>query len=661
MSYSLQSNYLNLFVLMILSCLVACSAESGKDLPKTDTTAPVITKQIPDDRATAVAIFNPITVTFDKVIKDVNENNVALVKYVSTKPVDFDSDVALDNKKVDIVVAVDGNKLTITPYTGNDSNKVNFITQTRYKITLTDIKDTAGNSLAPTSWEFATVNDMSPNSTVLADLAFSYKTLTFSWDEVVGATYYVIQENPDNAAGYTDITPKLTTLSESIILRPEQQNRPNATYIVKACNDAGCIESDALDRLTSFSQTTVQLKSNSVSNSSGFGIATALSRAVNNDLTLVVGSPEVEIYNFKNNTWNFLQTIPNPRLDLTKSAFGSKVAISNDAKTVAITDSSRESSGFIYSGVFYIYNLKSSGYELYQTIEAPVPAVGIGFSSTLKLSGDGETIVLSEWGWTGTNSPNAAPTKSGVVHIYSLDTVNPQAANNWKHTKTIEPPILNASFGGSVAINASGDTVVIGDMEESTTVSGSGAVHVYKQIGVNWGNGTLIKSLTPEIDRRFGQSVAIDSNGLIAVLSTRDAISSATGNLISAVYLYGGSSTTNTWRYFQTLTDSVINISSYDNNSTITFSYDGTYLAVSKPGGELSGVPNFSGFVTLYSTDRTWYELKNIVTTNLVSVNPGTDYGFGSSVSLNDDASVMVIGEPGESVDPNSQGTVHIY
>lgn len=116
------------------------------------------------------------------------------------------------------------------------------------------------------------------------------------------------------------------------------------------------------------------------------------------------------------------------------------------------------------------------------------------------------------------NSPSNSLTKSGAVYIFT------RSATTWAQAAklTAPTPVINALFGSSVAINASGDKVVIGEQ-------GNSKAYLFTGTGATW---TMSKELTVPLSvssDQLGSSVAIDSLGNTIVVG-------AVGR--SAVYVF---------------------------------------------------------------------------------------------------------------------------
>jgi hypothetical protein len=151
--------------------LVSCGG--GGDIPNSDTTAPTIISKIPENRTIDVDELLPIKVKFSEDIITVTEANISLFKYTSQQPNNFvNSPATLIKTKLPIqangiTFNVSNKTLSIRPATGT----LNYSSETRYQIRLSDIKDKNNNIMATETWEFATTTI--PRSRECKTLAFN--------------------------------------------------------------------------------------------------------------------------------------------------------------------------------------------------------------------------------------------------------------------------------------------------------------------------------------------------------------------------------------------------------------------------------------------------------------------------------------------------------
>jgi hypothetical protein len=116
-------------------------------------------------------------------------------------------------------------------------------------------------------------------------LNYGIKQLKFSWNAVAGADYYRLFENPDGASGYTQLSGDLTTTSYNHDI--SLYRRLNASYMVEACNSAGCTDSGAISLSANLVEAIGYVKASNTDASDNFSQALAPSADGN---TLAVGA-----------------------------------------------------------------------------------------------------------------------------------------------------------------------------------------------------------------------------------------------------------------------------------------------------------------------------------------------------------------------------------
>lgn len=106
---------------------------------------------------------------------------------------------------------------------------------------------------------------------------------------------------------------------------------------------------------------------------------------------------------------------------------------------------------------------------------------------------------------------------AGSVYVYV------RSGSVWTRQQKIDPPVpeQNAAFGSSVAI--SGNTLVVGSPFASTSDgSASGAVYVYTRTGSTWSLQQALDPATRTTNDKFGSSVDVEGDSLIAGARTGD-------------------------------------------------------------------------------------------------------------------------------------------
>ncbi|MFP4611617.1 MAG: FG-GAP repeat protein, partial [Thiohalophilus sp.] len=126
----------------------------------------------------------------------------------------------------------------------------------------------------------------SPEAPELRLTPQSIKTFHFGWTDVSNETEYRLLENPDGSSGFTRIA-TIAADSDSHDLVVSLPKRINASYILQACNDAGCADSAEVAVSGALVDAIGYAKASNTEADDWFGYALALSDDGN---TLAVGA-----------------------------------------------------------------------------------------------------------------------------------------------------------------------------------------------------------------------------------------------------------------------------------------------------------------------------------------------------------------------------------
>jgi hypothetical protein len=241
----------------------------------------------------------------------------------------------------------------------------------------------------------------------------------------------------------------------------------------------------------------------------------------------------------------------------TNDAFGSKVALSNDGDTLAVSAPSEASSatgidgpqainGAPGSGAVYVFVRAGQNAWSQQTyVKASNTDPGDSFGSSLALSGDGNTLAVgaryeasSSQGING-NQNDDFGYGSGAVYIFER-----AAQSTWSQQAYIKASNAYPDdfFGSSVALSGDGNTLVVGAPEEDSGAIGingdggnkfaerSGAAYVFMRNALDkWSQQAYVKASNTETDDHFGTSVALSSDGNILAVGAHGEDGSAMG------------------------------------------------------------------------------------------------------------------------------------
>ncbi len=484
-------------------------------------------------------------------------------------------------------------------------------------------------SIASANVTNVAVGCTAPPAAPTVSLGFGVKQLKFTWPVASGADFYRLSENPDGVSGYAQIATNLTTLSYNHTIPVHR--RLNASYIVEACNSAGCTASAPQILGTSLTQAIGYVKASNTEALDSFGTSVALS---GDGGTLAVGAP------FEASGSTGINSVPDE-------------AASN-------------------AGAVYVYARIAGAWAQQAYVKASNTETGDSFGSSVALSADGNTLAVGapqeDGGSNGINNPsNEAAPDAGAVYVYT------RAAGTWSQQAYVKASNADAgdNFGKSVALSGDGNTLAVGAPFEAGSSIGinnapddsaadAGAAYVYSRTGGTWSQQAYVKASNTEAGDRFGTSVALsgDGNTLAVGAPLEDSGSTGINNppdelavAAGAAYVY--TRVAGTWS--QQAYVKASNAEASDNfGKSVALSGDGNTLAIGAPA-EASGttginsIPNEADFdagaVYVYTRiASTWSQQAYVKASNTEAFNE-----FGTSVALSGDGSALAVGAQLES------------
>jgi hypothetical protein len=499
-------------------------------------------------------------------------------------------------------------------------------------------------------------------ATPTLDPDYDIRQLVFSWGAVAGADYYRLFENIDGASGYVRIGADLMGTDYRHDISVLTQDWPNASYLVEACNSAGCAASPAVFA-TESARAIGYFKASDTVSGDGFGFDVAMS---GDGMTLVAGAPfrDTETgaaYVFFNDGggWAPQALVEADNAD-TGDAFGRSVALSQDGNTLAIGARNEDGNSAggpgnndaTDAGAVYVFTRSGTVWTQQAYIKAATPVLGDNFGYDVSLSADGNTLATSAIGKDG---------NEGALYIFNRN------GATWTEAAILKAsvPALDDVFGYSVALSGDGATLAVGAIWRDGK---EGAVYVYALDGGIWSGPQVLKAAVADPDDLFGRAVSLSHDGnTLAVGADGEASNSISideGDDINiaanagAAYVFSRSGTVWTPEAYI----KPPNTGAGDHfGHALDLNSDGNILAVGAansqgPGGEdsaatgingpmLNNSANDSGAVYLFHRDGTTWTQGVYVKAS----NTGPGDAFGSSLRLSADGQSLLVGAFGES------------
>lgn len=313
----------------------------------------------------------------------------------------------------------------------------------------------------------------------------------------------------------------------------------------------------------------------------------------------------------------------------------------------------------------------------YVYLKAAQPVAGADFGQAVRLSGDGNTLVVSA------PEANAA---AGEVYVMR------RVQNAWVQEAVLKAGNGEAGdhFGDAIAVSADGNTVVVGAPNESSSGGlsypapsdnrawASGAAYVYARVGATWAQLTYLKPAVPQERERFGTAVAISPNGLSLAVSApcRNAdkwhvsCSDRPKNVGVVDVLHRSTTSSPQWESWGHSAEFLLSAGVAERNDMLSFSADGRVLAVAESSSnrrELSFTKDgytksclHRGRVSLYELDKAYSD--NIPLMGFASPRDTDACGeFGAAISLSGDGRKLAVLETSPETRSKAGGRLHTF
>jgi hypothetical protein len=255
----------------------------------------------------------------------------------------------------------------------------------------------------------------------------------------------------------------------------------------------------------------------------------------------------------------------------------------------------------------------------------------------------GHSVSSSSDGLTIAVSSHFYGTKLGYVQVFN--NIN----GNWvQKGANIKGEFKSDFFGKSICLNTTGNIIAIGGPENNGGVSHGdkrGHVQVYEFINGDW------KQIGDDIDGAndgdlLGYSVSMDITGTIVAIG-----SIGYNNNMGKVQIF--KLTNGSWVIID---DKIKGINKNDEfGHSVSLNADGSIIAVGAPYNKVLN-ENFKGYVKVYkNVANHWKEVGD-----LISGEANAD-SFGTSVSINLNGTIVVIGAPDNDENGNKAGHASIF
>ena len=329
----------------------------------------------------------------------------------------------------------------------------------------------------------------------------------------------------------------------------------------------------------------------------------------------------------------------------TDDLFGTSIALDSTGTRMAIGAHNKTVGGITNAGQVYIYIRTGMTWTLESTVDASDKAANDLYGISVSFDANADRLVVG-----AQDKTVGGVTNCGQVYVYTrTGTVWTEESVLSAHDKTAYD-----YYGRSVSLDANADRLVVGaHFKTADTVVNSGQVYVYTRSGTVWTLEQVIKAADKAAYDYFGISVSLDSTGTRMAIG---AYNKTVGGVVGAgqVYIYTRSGSTWTQESVLSADDKVSN--DYF-GSSVSLNSDGMTMAVSSQNKTVNSIIG-AGQVYIYVLSGITWVLKNII----ISSEIGTNDYFGSSVSFNDNNTMLAIGvNSKDNGIINNSGAVYIY
>ncbi|WP_422847539.1 integrin [Acidovorax sp. M14] len=224
--------------------------------------------------------------------------------------------------------------------------------------------------------------------------------------------------------------------------------------------------------------------------------------------------------------------------------FGSFVALSNDGNTLAVGAYNEDgdltgthgNAAYAASGAAYVFTRTGTSWAQQSYLKASNAGAGDFFGIYLSLSGAGDTLAVGaffERSALASDPADDTLTNAGAAYVFQRN------AGAWSQQAYLKAPNPQAQdrFGVSVILSGDGNTLAVGMDGDSSNYTGtfvvpppsntlalsSGAVFVFIRAGGVWQSQAYLKASNTRTPHRFGNNLAMSSDGnTLVVPSYRD-------------------------------------------------------------------------------------------------------------------------------------------
>lgn len=222
--------------------------------------------------------------------------------------------------------------------------------------------------------------------------------------------------------------------------------------------------------------------------------------------------------------------------------FGSGVALSADGATLAVDAPFEAGAGgdpsdnsAPESGAVYVFARSGAAWTQQAYLKSSNADAGDNLGYGLSISADGTTLAVGAIGESsdGSGPGNNTAHQAGAVYVFT------RSGTTWSQQAYLKAANADFAdfFGYDVSLSASGSTLAVGAVGESSDGSGpadnslqtAGAVYVFERSGAAWHQRAYLKASNPDASDNYGYRVALSPDGATLAASSTFEASAAIG------------------------------------------------------------------------------------------------------------------------------------
>ena len=220
----------------------------------------------------------------------------------------------------------------------------------------------------------------------------------------------------------------------------------------------------------------------------------------------------------------------------------------------------------------------------------------------------------------GAINEDAGGSNAGAAYVFT------KSGSTWTQQAKLLPsdPQSSDNFGKSVAI--SGDTIVVGTPNKSNSLSYGGAIYIFTRSGTTWTQQAKLQSSDLQAYDNFGYAVAIDGDTVVTGAIAKDTAGSDAG----AAYVFTRSGTSWTQQAKLLASDAPNTANAYDYLG-ISVAIDGDTVVAGAYGADARGA------AYVYTRSGTiWTEQAKLVSSDIANSD-----NFGISVGVSGNTAIV--------------------